>query len=133
MPIRPSFQAESFPLKNENKTARLTIVNYPSGYILKPQSDDFDFLPEAEYMSMKMAEAARIQTVPNALIRIRGKYAYITRRIDRKGDSLIAMEDFYKAAFTDILDQAYISVEMKKEMKRLIDERANTLIGLIGS
>nr|MCR5734817.1 HipA domain-containing protein [Lachnospiraceae bacterium] len=84
----------SLHLENEDRTAKLTIVDHPTGYILKPQSYDFSCLPEAEYMSMKMAEAANIRTVPNALIRVDGSYAYITRRIDRKNDRVLAMEDF---------------------------------------
>ena len=43
---------------------RLTIVGYPTGYILKPQSDDYVNLPEAEYLNMKMAESIGINTVP---------------------------------------------------------------------
>ena len=84
----------SLHLDSKDKTARLTIVDYPSGYILKPQSDSFAFLPEAEAMVMKMAEAARIRTVPNALMKIRDENAYITKRIDRAGGALYAMEDF---------------------------------------
>ncbi|MBQ7707372.1 MAG: type II toxin-antitoxin system HipA family toxin, partial [Lachnospiraceae bacterium] len=42
---------------------RLTIVGYPTGYILKPQSDDYVNLPEAEYLNMKMAESIGINTV----------------------------------------------------------------------
>ena len=84
----------SLHLDSKDKTDRLTIVDYPAGYILKPQSTDFDFLPEAEFMSMKMAEAVGIRTVPNALILADGKYSYITRRIDREGKLLLAMEDF---------------------------------------
>ena len=84
----------SLHLDSKDKTARLTIVDYPAGYILKPQSMDFEYMPEAEYMSMKMAEAAKIKTVPNAMIVNNGKYSYITRRIDRRGGMLFAMEDF---------------------------------------
>ena len=47
---------------------------------------------------------------------------------DKAALSLIKQILNYKAVFTDILDQAYISAEMKKEMKRLIDERAKTLM-----
>lgn len=81
-------------LEGGDKTARLTIVDYPTGYILKPQSDDFAFLPEAEYMAMKMAEAAKIETVPNAQVFINDGYAYITKRIDRDVGQMRAMEDF---------------------------------------
>ena len=84
----------SLHLDSKDKTDRLTIVDYPAGYILKPQSPDYDFLPEAEFLSMKMAEAAKIKTVPNAMILTGGRYSYITRRIDREGELLFAMEDF---------------------------------------
>ena len=84
----------SLHLDKEDRDARLTIVDYPAGYILKPPSEEFEFLPEAEFLAMKMAETAKIITVPNALIRMQDKYAYITRRIDRNGDQMLAMEDF---------------------------------------
>lgn len=84
----------SLHLSSKDKTARLTIVDYPTGYILKPQSDDFAFLPEAEFMVMKMAEAAKINTVPHALMFVDDKYFSIVRRIDRTAGDLLAMEDF---------------------------------------
>lgn len=78
--------------------ARLTLVNYPTGYILKPQTNEYANLPEYEHMAMQMAELVRIPTVPHALIGIHGHYAYITKRVDRfiQGDSvkMFAMEDF---------------------------------------
>jgi len=81
-----------------DEDSRLTIVDYPTGYILKPQTEDFNSLPEFEDLAMRLAEIAGIQTVPHALINLNGKYAYITRRIDRdiKKDvvNLYAMEDF---------------------------------------
>lgn len=78
--------------------ARLTIVDYPTGYILKPQTEEYVMLPEFENLAMRLAQKAGIQTVPHALIKMNGQYAYITRRIDRdiKDDFvyLYAMEDF---------------------------------------
>lgn len=77
---------------------RLTLVNYPTGYILKPQADAFDSLPEAEQLAMEMADISGISTVPHALVKSNGEYAYITKRIDRiiAKDSvqILAMEDF---------------------------------------
>ena len=83
---------------------RLTLVNYPTGYILKPQTEEYPALPEAEHLVMRMARATGIRTVPFAMLftPIRGgSYAYITRRIDRvlptgsnKSLRLLAMEDF---------------------------------------
>ena len=79
-------------------TGRLTIMDYPAGYILKPETKEFPFLPEYEHAVMQMAEAAGIKTVPFGLIRLSDEYAYITRRIDREisDDRVIryAMEDF---------------------------------------
>ncbi|MCR4599063.1 MAG: HipA domain-containing protein [Acetatifactor sp.] len=84
----------SLHLETVDKVARLTIVNHPTGYILKPQSEEYPELPEAEFLSMKMAEIAGIKTVPNALLRFQGTYAYVTKRIDRDGEKTYAMEDF---------------------------------------
>ena len=78
-----------------NKKPRLTLINYPSGFILKPQTEEYPSLPEAEHLAMRMAEITGIKTVPNALIRINeGKFAYITKRIDKTGSQMLAMEDF---------------------------------------
>ena len=83
---------------------RLTLVNYPTGFILKPQTAEYEALPEAEYLVMQMARETGIATVPFALIRMSGDHfstSYITRRIDRilptrKNPTLklLAMEDF---------------------------------------
>ncbi len=79
----------------KNEKPRLTLINYPSGYILKPQADEYPSLPEAEYLAMQMAEIAGIKTVPHALVKLSGgKLAYITRRIDRADRQMLAMEDF---------------------------------------
>lgn len=79
---------------------QLTTANYPTGYILKPQTEEFPALPEAEHLVMQMAETAGISVVPHALIRLKNSYAYITRRIDRRIETeensiqMLAMEDF---------------------------------------
>lgn len=87
----------SLHLDNSGATPRLTLVNYPTGYILKPQTREYPCLPEAEYLVMQMAEKAKIRTVPHALIRIKAQdnaLAYITKRIDRRDGKMLAMEDF---------------------------------------
>jgi serine/threonine-protein kinase HipA len=71
------------------------MVNYPSGYILKPSSDKFNQLPENEWLTMHLANICDLETVPFGLIRLEDRsLAYITKRIDRKGKKKIAMEDF---------------------------------------
>ncbi|MBQ6877014.1 MAG: HipA domain-containing protein [Oscillospiraceae bacterium] len=81
---------------SKDDTPRLTLVNYPTGYILKPQTEEYPALPEMEYLVMQMAEVSGIKTVPHALIRLplQDNFAYITKRIDRKDGQILAMEDF---------------------------------------
>lgn len=81
----------------QGDTPRLTLVNYPSGYILKPQADEYRALPELENLIMKMAKASGIKTVPNSLLIFtpeKDSIAYITKRIDRDNGNCFAMEDF---------------------------------------
>ncbi len=74
---------------------RFTIVGLWGKYILKPQTDRFANLPENEDLTMHMAEATGIKTVPHSLIRFAdGELCYITRRIDRtRQGGKIAMVD----------------------------------------
>ena len=86
----------SLHLSDEDKP-RLTLINYPTGYILKPQTEEYANLPEIEYLVMQMAKASNIKTVPFALIRLSAQnntLAYITKRIDRHEGQMLAMEDF---------------------------------------
>lgn len=88
----------SLHLISDSNTPRLTLVNYPTGYILKPQVAEFEAMPEAEQLVMSMADSAGISTVPHALIKGSSGLAYITKRIDRTFSEgrvkLLAMEDF---------------------------------------
>ncbi|MDO4622768.1 MAG: HipA domain-containing protein [Eubacteriales bacterium] len=88
----------SLCLLSDGAIPRLTLVNYPTGYILKPQVSEFRALPEAEHLVMCMAEKVGIETVPHALVKIEDQFAYITKRIDRgfekNGTRMYAMEDF---------------------------------------
>lgn len=79
---------------SDEGTSRLTIVGYPAGYILKPQTDDFEQLPEAEDIVMDIAEMMGVRTAPHGLIECSGRNAYITKRADRAGGRIYAMEDF---------------------------------------
>ena len=77
------------------RAQRLTIVGVMGRYILKPQTEQFERLPEIEDLTMHLAEIAHIPTVPHALIRFEdGELNYITRRIDRTNDGRkLPMED----------------------------------------
>lgn len=82
------------------RAQRLTIVGVMGRYILKPQTERFEYLPEMEDLTMHLAEIARIPTVPHALIRFAdGELNYITRRIDRTDDGRkLPMEDMCQLA-----------------------------------
>lgn len=82
-------------ISGKNIVPRLTAVNYPSGYILKPQTEDYPELPQAENLVMNMASVLKIPVVPHALITLKDNtLAYITKRIDRNKNEKIPMEDF---------------------------------------
>ncbi len=87
----------SLHLFSKKGNPRLTLMNYPTGYILKPQVAEFEALPEAEQLVMTMADAMGISTVPHALIMGNGSPAYITKRVDRvfrkNTVQMLAMED----------------------------------------
>lgn len=80
---------------SKNEPQRFTIVGLWGRFILKPQTDRHANLPENEDLTMHLAEAAGIRTVPHSLIRFSdGELCYITRRIDRtKNGDKVAMED----------------------------------------
>ena len=88
----------SLHLVSDSRKPRLTLVNYPTGYILKPQVAEYEALPESEQLIMTMADMAGISTVPHALIKGSSGLSYITKRIDRDLSGgkikMLAMEDF---------------------------------------
>ena len=88
----------SLHLNTDKNHPRLTLINYPAGYILKPQVEEFQALPEAEHLCMSMAQSAGLSVVPHALIQCGSSLAYITKRVDRVLDGgaviKLAMEDF---------------------------------------
>ena len=73
---------------------KLTIFDYPTGFIIKPQVKEFPCMPESEYLVMQMAKHTGIRTVPFSLIKTKSNYVYITKRIDRDKNHMLAMEDF---------------------------------------
>ncbi len=85
----------SLGVRKSKKERRLTFTNVWGRFILKPPADRYPEMPQVEHLSMMLAEAANIQVVPYALIRLAsGELAYISRRIDRPKDGgKIHMED----------------------------------------
>lgn len=105
----------------QKRRPRLTIIGFPSGYILKPQTEEHYHLPEFEHTAMLMAEECGLSVVPHALIEINEdkELAYITKRIDRNGSNKIHMEDFAQATLTTTENKYRSSYE---ECMNLIDK-----------
>ena len=93
--IVPGVQ-KKLSLHLDKEDYKLTVEALSSNYILKPQTKDYDNLPENEHLVMTLADSLSIKTAPHALILIDGEYVYITKRIDRIGpnNDKLAMEDF---------------------------------------
>jgi len=84
----------SVDLEKEIGRERLTIVGLWGQYILKPQHDEFQFMPETEDLTMHLADLLKIKTCQHALIpTTEGKFAYIAKRFDRENGQKIHIED----------------------------------------
>ena len=92
--VQPKLSLHIEKLSKKNEPQRFTIVGLWGGYILKPPTKQYKFLPELEDLTMHLAEISGIQVVPHSLIRLSsGNLSYITKRIDRSNDRKIHMED----------------------------------------
>mgnify|MGYP004447054727 CR=1 FL=1 len=92
--VQPKLSVD-IPRDGKTLPARFTVVGLWGRYILKPQSEQFQALPELEDLTMHLAQAAKLKVVPHCLIPFDdGSLCYITRRIDRlePGEKL-PMED----------------------------------------
>jgi serine/threonine-protein kinase HipA len=114
---------------NQKNVTRLTVVGALGGnYIFKPPSSTYHAMPENEHLTMKIAEAFGVKTVPSSLIRLQsGELAYITKRIDRTLDGQkIHMLDMFQ--ITDAVDK-YKST-MERVGKALKQYSTDTLMDL---
>jgi len=94
------------------KRSRLTIVGLWGGYILKPPTEVFPYLPENEDITMHLSELFGIPTASHSLIRLKsGELAYITKRFDRTKESKLALEDMCQLTETLTSDKYRSSME----------------------
>ena len=96
---------------SDEGSSRLTLVGHPAGYILKPQTEDFEQLPQSEDLVMDIAEMMGVRVVPHGLIEVDNKWAYISKRIDRLDNEFYAMEDFCQLSGRLTLDKYKSSYE----------------------
>lgn len=85
----------SLHLNEQEGRQRLTIVGLWGKFICKPQTIQFEQMPETEDLTMHLAELAKIDVVPHTLMRMAdNSLCYLTKRIDRSiSGEKIAMED----------------------------------------
>lgn len=85
----------SLHLNEQEGRQRLTIVGLWGKFICKPQTVQFEQMPETEDLTMHLAELAKIDVVPHTLMRMAdNSLCYLTKRIDRsRSGEKIAMED----------------------------------------
>jgi serine/threonine-protein kinase HipA len=131
--IVPGVQPKlSLGFTEQEATKRLTVVGALDGrYILKPPHKDYPQMPEIEALSMLMAQACGIVTVPFLLIPLKdGELAYLTRRIDRdqKGNKY-PMED--ACQFTERLTEHKYRGSYEQIAKAILKYNGNRLIDVV--
>lgn len=70
------------------------------GYILKPQTETYPFLPENEHVATQLARLVGIDVAPSGLVSLaEGSLAFVARRFDRLPDGQkLRQEDFCQLA-----------------------------------
>ncbi|MEQ5790614.1 HipA domain-containing protein [Muricauda sp. NFXS6] len=128
--VQPKLSMSLFNEIGGTADYRLTVVGALGGhYIFKPPTTEYPEMPANEHLTMRIAEAFGIQTVPSSLIRLKsGEISYITKRIDRTDEGhKIHMLDMFQ--ITEAFDKYKSSME--KVGKALKQHSANTLLDMI--
>jgi len=84
----------------DTRNSTFEIVNQKGKYIIKPQSDIYQQVPENEDVSMRMAKAVGIEVPFHGMIYSRdGSLSYFIKRFDRVGrNKKLPVEDFSQLA-----------------------------------
>ncbi|MCV9388504.1 HipA domain-containing protein [Reichenbachiella ulvae] len=125
--VQPKLSMSLVRATKDQSDERLTIVGALGGhYIFKPPSDRYPEMPENEHVTLRMAEAFGIRTVPSSLIRMAsGERAFITQRVDRNelGEKTHMLDMFQ---ITEAFDKYKSSME--RVGKALSSYSSNTLL-----
>ena len=128
--VQPKLSLGLEKLKNSYVPHKLTITGVWGGYILKPPSEYYASLPELEDLTMHLAAAAGIETVPHTLIRLQsGELSYLTKRIDREGKQKFHMEDMCQ--LTEKLTEAKYRGSYEQIGKALVEYSENPGLDII--
>lgn len=127
--VQPKLSLGFADTENQN---RLTIIGALSGkYILKPPFEPHPQMPEIEALSMLLARACNIATVPFLLIPLKsGELAYLTKRIDRTSRAVkYAMED--ACQFTERLTEHKYRGSYEQIAKKIIEYAHDPLLEVV--
>jgi serine/threonine-protein kinase HipA len=115
----------------DEANTRLTIVGALNGrFILKLPNTEYPQMPEIEALSMCLAKACGIDTVPFLLITLKGgELSYLTKRIDRVKEHKLAMED--ACQFTNQLTADKYESSYEKIAKAINQYAYNPLISVV--
>ena len=92
--VQPKLSLNIVKMTEDSVVEKFTIVGLWGKYILKPQTELYEQLPEIEALTMHLAGLSKIKTVEHSLIRFKsGELAYITKRVDRLKKTKLHMED----------------------------------------
>lgn len=129
---------EKVSLRLSDDRTRLEVAASGGRYILKPEPSRFDFLPQNEHLTMRLARLVDIEVPPCGLFELTdGTMAYLVKRFDRKEDGTKRpVEDFCQLAGKPLRDKYdgsgelcvrvlrnYASeplIEIRKLLKRLV-------------
>ncbi|WGL60043.1 HipA domain-containing protein [Pigmentibacter sp. JX0631] len=108
---------------SKHASQKLTFVGALSGqYILKPQTNEFQFMPELEALTMQLAQICGIKVANNGLVYLSDKsLAYITKRFDRQNEKKFHCEDLCQLSEM-LTEQKYKSTAEKtaKVIKKFV-------------
>ena len=125
--VQPKLSLHIEKLSKKDEPQRFTIVGLWGGYILKPPTKQYKFLPELEDLTMHLAEISGIDVVPHSLIRLSsGNLSYITKRIDRSNDRKIHMEDMCQ--LTERLTEQKYQGSHEQIAKAILKYSANPIL-----
>lgn len=128
--VQPKLSLHLEKPAKRDEPQRFTIVGLWGGYILKPPSKQYRFLPELEDLTMHLAEIAGMDIVPHSLIRLKsGQLSYITRRIDRISTQKIHMEDMCQ--LTERLTEQKYNGSHEQIGKAIVKYSANPGLDLV--
>lgn len=91
---------KKFSLDINVKQLRKTFSTNNSEFIVKTPQENLKNIVLFEWIGMKLAKICGIETVDCGVVKHKDDYLYITKRIDRKDNKKIPMEDFCQLSNT---------------------------------